>query len=106
MHLQPLHDRKLDQRNEYAEVYGKGHALWVENVDTCIHRPPQRPERVWRPNYTVPVAESSAATIMGFVPELEHFRAVAMDGAENLSDIASAARTLELAERLCEIAGV
>ena len=23
------------QRNEYAEVYGQGHAVWVENVDAC-----------------------------------------------------------------------
>jgi hypothetical protein len=43
---------------------------------------------------------------MGFVPELEHFRKVATEGAEPLSDIASAANTLALAERLCEIAGV
>jgi hypothetical protein len=89
-----------------VEIYGRGHAVWVENVDTCTYRPPERPEQVWRPNYTVGVPGNSAPTTMGFLPELEHFRQVAMDGAENLSDIASAAATLALAEQLCAIAGV
>jgi len=95
-----------EQRNEYAEIYGGGHAVWIENVDTCTYRPPERPEQVWRPNYTTPAVSNSSATTMGFVPELEHFRLVATGGAENLSDMASAAATLALAERLCEFAGV
>lgn len=94
------------QRNEYVEIYGKGHAVWVENVDTCTYRPPERPEQVWRPNYTVPQPQNSSPTTMGFLPELTHFRQVALGEAESLSDMASAARTLRLAERLCEIAGV
>lgn len=94
------------QRNEYVEIFGKGHAVWVENVDTCIFRPAERPERVWRPNYTVPVPANSSATTMGFVPELKHFRQVASREAKSLSDMASAANTLALAERLCELAGV
>lgn len=94
------------QRNEYAEIYGAGHSVWIDNVDTCTYRPPERPEQVWRPNYTVPFPANSGPTTMGFIPELEHFRAVAMEKAENLSDIASAAATLALAEQLCEISGV
>lgn len=93
------------QRNEYVEIYGKGHAVWVENVDTCIFRPPERPEQVWRPNYTVPRSENSGAAVMGFLHELQHFRAVVTDGIENRSDIANAAQTLALAERLCEVVG-
>jgi predicted dehydrogenase len=94
------------QRNEYAEIYGQGHAVWIENVDTCTYRPPERPEQVWRPNYTVPAPINASPVTMGFVPELEHFRQVALEKAKNLSDMASAAATLALAERLCEIAGV
>jgi predicted dehydrogenase len=94
-----------EQRNEHVEVFGRGHAVWVENVDTCVHRPPEGPERTWRPTYTVPLPENSSAVAMGFVPALEHFRAVAAEGAENRSDMASAAKTLALAEQLCEIAG-
>nr|WP_162449178.1 Gfo/Idh/MocA family oxidoreductase [Phytoactinopolyspora mesophila] len=95
-----------NQRNEYAEIYGKGHAVWIDNVDTCTYRPPERPEQVWRPNYTVPLPVNSGPTTMGFVPELEHFRDVVTGATENLSDMTSAAATLALAEQLCEIAGV
>ena len=95
-----------EQRNEYVEIYGQGHALWVENIDTCTYRPPQPPERVWRPNYTVPRWENATPAITGFGPELEHFREVVMHDACNQSDMASAAATLALAERLCDIAGV
>jgi UDP-N-acetylglucosamine 3-dehydrogenase len=94
------------QRNECVEVYGGGHAVSVENVDTCTHRPPERPRQVWQPNYTVPWGDTASSVMMGFVPALEHFRDVVLDGAENVSDMASAAATLALAERLCEIAGV
>jgi predicted dehydrogenase len=95
-----------NQRNEYVEIYGDGHAVCVENVDTCIYRPPERPEQVWRPNYTVAVPASSSPTTMGFVPELQHFRQVALGRANSASDMISAAATLALAERLCEFAGV
>lgn len=94
------------QQNERAEVYGAGHAVVVENIDTCTHRPPERPERTWRPNYTVGLPANSSPTISGFLPELEHFRLVALEGKRNLSDMASAAATLTLAEQLCRIAGV
>lgn len=95
-----------NQRNEWAEVYGEGHAVWVENVDTCVYRPPEQPQQVWRPNYTVPWGDTSSAIMMGFLPALEHFRLVARGQEENLSDMASAAATLALAEALCELAGV
>ena len=95
-----------NQRNEWAEVYGTGHAVWVENVDTCTYRPPDRPEQVWRPNYTVPWGGTASPIVMGFQPALEHFREVATGAGANLSDMASAAATLRIAEQLCEIAGV
>lgn len=95
-----------EHRNEYVEIYGEGHALWVENIDTCTYRPPHPPEQVWRPNYTVPRPVNSTAVTTGFGPELEHFRHVVMEGAVNESDMASAAATLALAEELCGIAGV
>jgi UDP-N-acetylglucosamine 3-dehydrogenase len=93
-----------DQRNEWAEVYGTGHAVWVENVDTCVYRPPEGPQQIWRPNYTVPWGGTASPIMMGFQPALEHFRKVATGEASNLSDMSSAAATLRLAERLCELA--
>ncbi|MEN3284460.1 MAG: myo-inositol 2-dehydrogenase / D-chiro-inositol 1-dehydrogenase [Solirubrobacteraceae bacterium] len=93
------------QRNEHVEIYGEGHAVSIENMDICTHRPPERPELTWRPNYTVGFPANTSPVITGFVPVLCHFRKVALNETENLSDMASAARTLALAERLCEIAG-
>jgi predicted dehydrogenase len=89
-----------EQRNEAVEIFGQGHSLFVDNLDTCIWRPPERPEQVWRPNYTVPLATNMTGATMGFVSELEHFRAVLRDGIECESDIASAAATLELTSRI------
>lgn len=94
------------QRNELAEVYGAGHCVTVENVDTCIHRPADGPAQVWRPTYTVPMPRNTTPITMGFLGELEHFREVATEGAVSLSDMASAARTLALAERLVDLAAV
>lgn len=93
------------QRNEYVEVFGEGESVWVENVDTCTYRPAAPPEQVWRPNYTVPGPSSHTATIMGFVPELEHFRQVASGEAANRSSLTSAAATLRTAETLCRVIG-
>jgi predicted dehydrogenase len=85
-----------EQRNEAVEIFGNGHSLYVDNLDTCTYRPPERPEHVWRPNYTVPVAANMTGATMGFATELEHFRHVLADGARCESDIASAAATLDL----------
>jgi predicted dehydrogenase len=89
-----------EQRNEAVEIFGHGHSLFVENLDTCIWRPPERPEWVWRPNYTVPLAANMTGATMGFVSELEHFRAVIEDGTACESDLASAAATLALTSRI------
>jgi len=69
-----------EQRNEAVEIFGNGHSLYVDNLDTCTYRPPERPEQVWRPNYTVPVAANMTGATMGFVSELEHFRRVLGEG--------------------------
>jgi predicted dehydrogenase len=91
-----------EQRNEAVEIYGEGHSLVVENLDTCTWRPPQRPELVWRPNYTVPAPQNMSGATMGFVAELEHFRDVLTGSAQPASDIASAAATLALTSRIAE----
>jgi predicted dehydrogenase len=92
-----------EQRNESVEIFGEGHSLVVENLDTCTGRPPERPEQVWRPNYTVPLAANMTGATMGFVSELEHFRAVLRDGVPCESDLASAAATLELTSRIAQL---
>jgi predicted dehydrogenase len=89
-------------RGEAIEIYGHGHAVQVDNVDTCIYRPVDGPAQTWRPNYTLPWPESSSWRTMGFVPALEHFRDVAAGLAENQSDLFSAARTLATAGTLLE----
>lgn len=92
------------QRNETVEIVGAGHAVAVENVDTCTHRPPERPERVWRPNYTVPAPANDSAVVAGFVGELEHWRDVATTGVASESDLANAAATLRLADDIGRLA--
>jgi myo-inositol 2-dehydrogenase / D-chiro-inositol 1-dehydrogenase len=91
-----------EQRNEAIEIYGTGSSVLVENLDTCIHRPPERPELVWRPNYTVPAPANMTGTTMGFVAELAHFRDVIVDGVKPESDMASAAATLALTSAIAE----
>ncbi|HVE76885.1 MAG TPA: Gfo/Idh/MocA family oxidoreductase [Actinomycetota bacterium] len=93
------------QRNESMEIFGAGHSVYVDNVDTCVYRPPSRPEQVWRPNYTVPLQMNFTGSTMGFVPELEHFRKVVKEKVKCESDIESAGLTLALAEKLIELTG-
>jgi predicted dehydrogenase len=94
-----------EQRNEAVELFGTGHSVLVDNLDTCSYRPPTRPEQVWRPNYTVPVAANMTGATMGFATELEHFRDVIADGVPCASDIASAAATLDLTGVIAAQAG-
>ena len=93
-----------EQRNEAVEIFGTGHSLVVDNLDTLTWRPPERPERVWRPNYTVPLAANMTGATMGFVPELEHFRLVVEESLPCESDMASAAATLALTTTIAELA--
>lgn len=90
------------QHNEAVEIFGEGHSLFVDNIDTCSWRPPERPERVWRPNYTVPVAQNMTGATMGFTSELAHFREVVTENVPCESDIASAAATLRLTSAIAE----
>jgi hypothetical protein len=69
-------------------------------MDTCVLRPPEGPEQRWRPNYTIPIEENLTSTMLGFEPELAHFRDVARGAATCQSDLASAARTLALAGKI------
>lgn len=89
-------------RGEMIDVYGRGNAVQVDNVDTCTYRPADGPAQVWRPNYTLPAPVNSGATTMGFRPALEHFHDVVVGKTENQSDMVSAARTLATVERLLE----
>ena len=91
-----------EQHNEAVEIFGEGHSLFVDNIDTCTWRPPARPEHTWRPNYTVPVALNMTSATMGFGPELEHFRRVVTEGIPNESDLSSAAATLALTSQIAE----
>jgi predicted dehydrogenase len=93
------------QHNEAVEIFGTGHSVLVDNVDTVVHRPPERPERAWRPNYTVPLPFNSSASTMGFGPEIEHFKAVVTEGATNQSSIESAAATMRLTATIATRAG-
>jgi predicted dehydrogenase len=92
-----------EQHNEAVEIFGEGHSLFVDNIDTCTWRPPTRPEHTWRPNYTVPVTANMTSTTMGFGPELEHFRLVVTEGVPNESGIESAAATLALTSRIANL---
>jgi predicted dehydrogenase len=88
------------QRNESVEVFGLGHSLAVDNVDTCTYRPPSPPEQVWRPNYTVPESRNASSTTMGFGPELRHFADVVRGQATCESTMSSAAATFRLAQQV------
>ncbi len=91
-----------EQHNEAVEIFGEGHSLFVDNIDTCTWRPPTRPECTWRPNYTVPVAGNMTSATMGFGSELEHFRMVVTEGIRNESSIESAAATLALTSQIAD----
>jgi predicted dehydrogenase len=84
------------QHNESVEVFGIGSSVLVDNMDTCVLRPPEGPEQRWSPNYTIPIEENLTPTTMGFQPELIHFRDVVRGVTECDSDMASAAQTLAL----------
>jgi predicted dehydrogenase len=94
-----------EQHNERVELQGFGSTVVVDNVDTCISRPPSQPELVWRPNYTIPSPETSSATTCGFLPELQAFTAAITDGAANPSDFRSAAATLQAVKQLSRSIG-
>ena len=89
-----------DHEGERLDVVGIGASVTVSNVDTVTHRPAGGPATVDRPTYTVPLDRNFTGTTMGFVPELAHFKAVVSEGARCLSDVSSARRTLELADRV------
>lgn len=86
-------------RSEFAEVYGRGDAVEVRNVDTCTLRPLDGPSQTWRPNYTLPTPANSGLMTMGFVPALLHFQDVVEGRSPNESGLESAARTMETVER-------
>jgi len=94
-----------EQHNEAVEIFGLGHSLVVDNVDTCVYRPPDGPERVWRPNYTVPSHANFSGQTLGYGAELAHFRAVVTGEANSESDLGSAAATLKMAAEIAELAG-
>lgn len=91
------------QHNESLEIFGLGHALTVDNMDTLIHRPPEQPERVWRPNYTVPTAANFSGEVLGYGAELRHFVDVVRGRVGNQSDLANAAATLALTDRIASL---
>ena len=98
--LQINNNSAWDHDNEWISITGRGPVVVVDNVDTCIYRDPGKGERRWTPNYTVPIPATSSLTVCGFTGALKHFASVVRDGAPCRSDLASALRTMELAERV------
>jgi predicted dehydrogenase len=92
-----------EQHNEAVEIFGLGYSVLVENVDTCVYRPPDGPELVWRPNYTVPCPATFSGQTLGYGAGLAHFRDVIRGDMRADSDLASAAATLELAAEITRI---
>jgi predicted dehydrogenase len=92
-----------EQHNEAVEIFGQGHSVLVDNVDTCVYRPPEGPELVWRPNYTVPSPGSFSGQTLGYGGGLAHFHDVIRGKTTADSDLASAAGTLELAGEIARI---
>jgi myo-inositol 2-dehydrogenase / D-chiro-inositol 1-dehydrogenase len=89
-----------EQHNERVELQGLDFGVVVDNVDTCISRPSNQPELVWRPNYTVPTVENSSASTCGFLPELLAFVSAIEHGGATASDFTSAAHTLDAVDAL------
>jgi predicted dehydrogenase len=89
-----------DHDNEWISVTGRGPVVLVDNVECCMYRVPGEPERRWVPNYTVPIARNSSLAVTGFTGAFEHFKEVVREGAPCRSDLVSALRTMELAERV------
>lgn len=92
-----------EQHNEAVEIFGLGHSVLVDNVDTCVYRPPDGPELVWRPNYTVPSPATFSGQTLGYGAGLAHFHDVIRGDTTADSDLASAAATLELAGEIARI---
>jgi predicted dehydrogenase len=98
--LQVNSNSAWDHNNEWISVTGRGPVVLVDNVDSCLYRVPGEPERRWVPNYTVPIPRTSSLTVTGFTGALMHFVDVVRDGMPCRSDLGSALRTMELAERV------
>lgn len=88
------------QKNEYAEITGVGQYVYVDNIDTCTHFPPERPAQVWVPNYTVPSEENLSLFTMGFAYELRHFAEALRNGTDPEVTISDAKADLKLVEEV------
>jgi len=98
--LQVNTNSSWDHDNEWISVTGRGPVVLVDNVETCTYRVPGDGERRWVPNYTVPIPRTSSLTVTGFTGALTHFAEVVRRGIPCRSDLASAVKTTELAERV------
>ena len=94
-----------EQHNETVEIFGMGHSIVVDNVDTCVYRPPERPEQVWRPNYTVPAPGNFSGQTLGYGGGLAHLRAAIAGELTPENNLGSAAATLRLAAEIAELVG-
>lgn len=89
-----------DHDNETLTVSGEGTAVIVDNVEAVSHRAPGEPERRWVPNHSLPVQRNSSLWVTGFTGAILHFARVVRGEEPCRSDISSAVRTMELAERI------
>jgi predicted dehydrogenase len=98
--IQVNNNSAWDHDNEWISVTGRGPVVIVDNVDTCLYRVSGEAERRWIPNYTVPNLSNSSLAVIGFIGALKHFMDVVLEQIECRSDLASALRTMELAEQV------
>jgi predicted dehydrogenase len=91
-----------DHVNERLIITGEGAHIVVDNLESCSFRAGGEPELRWTPNFSTPVPRNSSLRLTGFVGALEHFALVVREAAPCLSDVASARRTTELAERVLD----
>jgi predicted dehydrogenase len=91
--------------NEWVSITGEGATVVVDNLESCSFRARGEPELRWAPNFSTPVPRNNSLRLTGFVGAFEHLADVVRDGVPCRSDIASALRTTELAERVLAACG-
>jgi predicted dehydrogenase len=89
-----------DHDNEWVSITGQGATIVVDNLEACSFRASGAPELRWAPNFSTPVPRNNSLRFTGFVGAFEHFAAVVREGELCQSDISSARRTTQLAERV------
>jgi predicted dehydrogenase len=85
--------------NETVEVFGIGSSLLVSNASVLVSRDNDGPERVSRPNFTIPVQRNLTGTLLGFTPALQALR----DDTGAGPDLRDAAAVLAMVEHVIAV---